>query len=330
MTTLIGNPLVSVIIRTYNRKKYVVEAINSVLAQSYKNHEIVLVDVGSTDDTRKLVETRYRDKIRYFYFPSRNHFKAFNFAVQQAKADLLLMLDDDDLLLPTNMEKQVDVLIKNPGVSIVFSRYRVFKDQDQDQTLDESQWVNTNNLFEEMMKYNAVPFSGTLIWKECIAKVGGVDENLISCMDYDLWLRLVYSGYKFYCIDEVLTLKRDHDSNMLRKMPHILRGSIATLEKLSRYLDSEKLKKSIVLSKSIAGFYLRLGIVLLDEGHYREGRTQILRAISLNAPGKKWALLYLFLSFLISKRRIDSLMSVVFKRRLLELGPIIWQKARFQ
>ena len=96
-------PKVSVVIPTYNRAHLICETIDSILAQTYKDYEIIVVDDGSTDNTQEVLK-RYGDKVRYFYQQNQGQASAWNFAVRQSSGEYIALLDSDDLWLPQKLE----------------------------------------------------------------------------------------------------------------------------------------------------------------------------------------------------------------------------------
>ena len=112
------SPRVSVLIPTWNREKYLGEAIESVLVQTYRDYEIVVVDDGSTDGTAELV--KQYDKVRYVWQPHAGIPAARNRALEEARGELIAWLDSDDLYAPIKLEKQVAYLDAHPECQIVF------------------------------------------------------------------------------------------------------------------------------------------------------------------------------------------------------------------
>ena len=182
------DPLVSAVIRTYNRESYVREAIESVLSQTYRNLEIVVVDVGSTDNTPNLLRS-FGNKIRHYRYHNRNHLAAMNFAVEKAHGEYLLLLDDDKLF-PHTAEKAIAVVRDNPEISIVTGKWRWVLDAENEVLLRENPPIDCKNMFASLLKGNCVPSCGVLVEKQAILAVGGYDESLPSCIDWDIWLRL--------------------------------------------------------------------------------------------------------------------------------------------
>lgn len=103
-----AEPLISVVIPTYNRAHYVCEAIDSVLAQTYKNIEIIAVDDGSTDNTKDIIQ-QYSSRIKYIYQNNAGPSAARNNGIKQSNGDLIAFLDSDDIWLAEKLERQVEI-----------------------------------------------------------------------------------------------------------------------------------------------------------------------------------------------------------------------------
>ena len=108
-------PKVSVIIPTYNYGKYIEKAVDSVLTQTYRDQEIIVVDDGSTDNTREIIEARYKDKVRYFYQENRGAPAARNFGLRKAEGEFVTFLDADDWLMPNSLAVYEEVVVKGRG-----------------------------------------------------------------------------------------------------------------------------------------------------------------------------------------------------------------------
>ncbi len=118
-------PVVSVIIPTYNRADMLDEALRSVFAQTYKDFEVIVVDDGSTDHTRSVVD-KYPHRVRYVHQENQGHALAKNTGIAAADGGYIAFLDDDDTWLPRKLELQMDVLENNPDVDLVYGAgYRV-------------------------------------------------------------------------------------------------------------------------------------------------------------------------------------------------------------
>ena len=119
-------PTISVIIHTYNNEKFIGETIESVLSQTYKDYEIIVIDDGSTDNTRAAL-LPYMDKIRYHYKENGGIASAKNAGIKLSKAKFIAFFDHDDLWVPDKLKMQMEYFNKNPQAGLVYSKYITFK-----------------------------------------------------------------------------------------------------------------------------------------------------------------------------------------------------------
>jgi glycosyltransferase involved in cell wall biosynthesis len=192
-----SQPLVSVIVPTYNCAAYVRNAIDSVLAQSYGSFEVVVVDDGSTDDTLDVL-AGFGDRIRVFRQQNAGPAAARNRAVAQARGEYLAFLDGDDLWLPGHLAGLMHHLIDHRDVKVAFADWLVWH-ADPDGTyppLDvapralrpdpaASGWLYTHLLFDSVIHIIAC-----VIHRSVYEAVKGFDESLRTGSDYDFWLKV--------------------------------------------------------------------------------------------------------------------------------------------
>jgi len=115
------SPLVSVIIATYNRAHLIPQSIESVLSQTFKDYEIIVVDDGSSDNTKELLKNRYGESIIYIGKEKNEGLSAArNIGVKAAKGKYLAILDDEDIWLPEKLEMQIRLMQKNPSLGVVY------------------------------------------------------------------------------------------------------------------------------------------------------------------------------------------------------------------
>src|SRR4028118_1349040 len=123
-----STPQVSVIIPAYNGDRYIAQAVESVISQTYKNWEIIVVDDGSTDDTRQALQP-YFDRIRYVYQENQGVAAARNRGIQESRGELIAFLDQDDFFLSDKLAGQVALFDAQPSLGIVNSGWRIVKEQ---------------------------------------------------------------------------------------------------------------------------------------------------------------------------------------------------------
>ncbi len=191
---------VSVIVPTYNRVHMVTEAIDSILNQTFKDFELIIVDNYSSDDTESIVKSYVDKRIRYF----RNQNNGLvsvnrNYGIEKSHGEYIAFLDDDDLWLPEKLEKQVELLDSNKELALVYSDCYII---DGDGSLRENTYFHgirpfRENVFNELLKGNFIPMLTVAVRREALDKVGVFNLRYKICQDYDLWLRIA----KYYPID---------------------------------------------------------------------------------------------------------------------------------
>jgi len=223
-------PQVSVIIPTYNRAPFVEEAIRSVLAQDFKDFELVVVDDGSTDGTRETLK-RYADSIAILHQEHRGVSSARNTGIKHSQGAYIAFLDSDDLWLPGKLSTQVSFFEEHPQALIC---------QTEEIWLRKGVRVNprkvhkkySGEIFEHCLSLCRVSPSSAMIRRVLFEEVGLFDEDLPACEDYDLWLR-VACRYPIYLIDKPLIIKRGgHPDQLSRQFEGIDRFRIRALTKI--------------------------------------------------------------------------------------------------
>jgi glycosyltransferase involved in cell wall biosynthesis len=208
-------PKVSVIIPTYNRSDYLMEAIESVRQQTYTDYEIIVVDDGSTDDTRGLLKPlRDNGTIHYIYQENQNKSAARNHGVRQAKGEYIAFLDSDDLFVPTKLEKQVAYLDEHPEVGFVHSWYSKFDDAGNHLgTRDTSKY--TGWIYPDiLLSWSILMATPCMMMRvEVFEDVGGFDVSQHWGEDIDIWRRIT-QRYPIGLVPEVLTKVRVHPGNL--------------------------------------------------------------------------------------------------------------------
>ncbi|RTY98396.1 glycosyltransferase, partial [Flavobacterium bomense] len=193
------------------------EAINSVIAQTYTDWELIIVDDGSTDATSSIIanNSNQEGRIKSFYQENGKQGKARNLGITKASGSYIAFLDADDLWLPEKLEIQLQE-IKEENVDLVFSDSYIFNN---DNVFDRSRKMNTlNQIFrgEEALKHfldgNRIPTLTVLVKKERIKFVNGFTEKkeIPLAEDYHLWLKMLISGFVFYGSGKILASYRVH------------------------------------------------------------------------------------------------------------------------
>jgi glycosyltransferase involved in cell wall biosynthesis len=191
------NPLISVVMPAYNSSKFIGEAAESALKQTYQNIELIIVDDGSTDNTLAVAED-LSDKDKrvkvYSIPPAGRPSVPRNYAISKAEGEYIAFLDSDDVWTKNKLKDQLDVLRNNPDAGFVYSVSKTFGDVNLF-----SPYYEVLPLFfraarrrEDLLKIgNTIPLSSTVVKAELLREAGGFDEDPeLKVEDYDLWLRL--------------------------------------------------------------------------------------------------------------------------------------------
>lgn len=210
-------PDVSIILPTYNgaSRGYLATAIESVLSQTQQSIELVIIDDGSSDATRKLCSRYLSHPIVTYYFQKNKGLSAArNAGIKRSKGEYLLFLDDDDIYQSCLVETMLRSFIQNndPKIGMLYCSY-LFIDE-KGKAFGKWYIPAEGNIYERLFydNYAGSP-SGTMIHRSVIEKVGLFNETLRSCEDYDMWLRIA-KHFHVYSIEEPLLLYRIHSNNM--------------------------------------------------------------------------------------------------------------------
>lgn len=182
-----ANPLVSVVIPTYNAAQYIAEAVDSALNQTYRRLEVIIVDDGSVDNTRELLAQRYGEKIRYIWQSNAGVAAARNTGIRAAQGQYVAFLDADDVFHPRRLELQVPIAEVDPRLGIVASRYtNVSEWTPLPDGEIERIWITLDDLVVQ----GRFGSCGVLARKECFEVVGYFDESLKTAEDREMWMRI--------------------------------------------------------------------------------------------------------------------------------------------
>jgi teichuronic acid biosynthesis glycosyltransferase TuaG len=208
-------PKVSVIMPAFNAAMFIEESIESVIAQTYENWELIIVDDGSTDETAKIVMgyASANNKIKYYYKENERQAIARNYGTERAMGEVIAFLDADDVWLNTRLE--VGIRHFNTCVYDLFFSDSYYSKNDNRMTveLDKRMGVKDyiyegNNALKRFLESNRVPTLTVLVKKSILIESGGFDKELVPAEDYDLWIRLLKSGCKFLAISTPLAIYR--------------------------------------------------------------------------------------------------------------------------
>ena len=204
---MVDKPLVSVVMATYNMSRYLPLAVRSVLAQTYENIELLIVDDGSTDDTAKVVEPFLDDpRVKYRIQENKGQASAKNHGIRESSGEYIAFLDADDMWAPEKIDLQLPVFSRSETLGVVYSRL-AYIDENGTQLKVSDEELFRGRVSGPLLIRNFVGFSTSVVRKECFDRLGGFKEQIRMGIDYDLWLRFS-TQYEFDYVDRPLLYYR--------------------------------------------------------------------------------------------------------------------------
>ena len=248
--------MVSVIIVVYNGEKYIEDAIKSVLNQTYKNIELIVADDGSTDSTREIVK-KYKD-IVYVYQENKGEGSARNLGIEASKGEYLAFLDADDLYTNDKIEKQLNILLNNDDIDVVYNDLKVVDENlnflnilKSEGVYDKRQDLLANIIYRQVIQGPIC----MMMRRKCIEGIKW-SEKLIYTVDYEYIMKLAFK-YNFKYLEEPLYIYRRHGHNLSNKHNNTVEEEIKIVKELG--IDNikniivatsfDKLQKDMLLAK---------------------------------------------------------------------------------
>ncbi|MDP6415706.1 MAG: glycosyltransferase, partial [Gammaproteobacteria bacterium] len=212
-------PQVSVIIPAYNSASYLRQAVDSVLSQRDTSYELIIVDDGSTDDTRTVLQA-YEDRIRYVYQDNQGVSAARNHGLRLAQGEFVVFLDADDFLLPNKLAEQVSHFEARPSLGIVHSGWRLVNQRAEtvvDVIADVEPWTDAPRLDLETWLLWKPVFLGAMMFRRVwLDDAGGFDTRLRQAEDVDLVFRLALMGCKAAWVEKPTVCYRQHENSTMQ------------------------------------------------------------------------------------------------------------------
>jgi len=291
-----STPKVSVIIPTYNRENFVVKAIDSVLCQEFKDYEIIVVDDGSTDNTKKNLK-RYGDKIKYIYQDNSGVSVARNTGIKYSTGEWLAFLDSDDEWMPDYLLTQIEKANENPDICMQTTDSLVTELNGKKESYYKihgslPKFKKKNYLFIEkplyfIIKHGPWPPCATIIRRDAIMKAGLFDTSLKRTEDYDLMVRMALQGPIGMIRKELVNVYRRNETtefltNQLTVNPIAYRESNERVfEKLKR-IETLKYKERKAVNELLSANRRTIGNLLLKKGNIKGARDCYKRALLID------------------------------------------------
>ena len=209
-------PCVSILIPCYNAERWVGQAIESALAQTWPNKEVIVVDDGSTDGSRPVIET-FGDKIRYEFGPNRGGNPCRNRLLELASGEWVQFLDADDYLLPEKIFDQMDY---SSSGDVVYGPVLIKNQNSKSETHEVAGPSSESDLFEQWIRWHVCQTGGVLWKREALLRIGGWNEDYRCCQDNEVCLRAIQHRLKFsFCPKSGAVYRIWSEETVCRKNP---------------------------------------------------------------------------------------------------------------
>jgi len=293
-----GKPKVSICIPTYNRKEYLRETIDSILAQTFKDYEIVIVDDGSTDGTETMLK-QLGIPLVYQWQENGGDAAARNKLIELAQGEYISFIDSDDLLMPDAIERMFNAIeVQSDDVIVYGSYYRINKKGHTYSKCKRKLYSGkiTKHLFETILVHSC----GSMFPAKILKNSPLFDTSLKVCSDYDLWLRLSLK-YRFLALKVPTFKRRRHPGNLSYAS---FENCLTEFEVLKRFYNENGGKEVIpekTANKVLSKEACRTGRFALKEGKYKQACQLLSQSFRLR-PNLK-SLIYWTIALILNRTR---------------------------
>ena len=289
-----SEPSVSIIIPAFNSGEYVLDAIESARQQTYSSVEIIVVDDGSTDDTREKLKGLIEEgKIRYHFQANRGLAGARNTGIKLARGKYVQFLDADDLITPDKIETQVECLEGSATTAICGCDYRFFDGANVSSLYGGDSFKGQFPLNSVARLFEFETVVHRWLFPKSIFEVADFDEDMPATEDWLLIWRLAAGGTKFLYVDDPLALYRKHDKNMTGDFRRSAAGHLLAIDKVERYQKQQhySLYSKHELNSLRESYCYELGLYFLRTNQLLKSWYYLLRALLLSSNRRQVKLL---------------------------------------
>lgn len=289
--------LVSVIVPSYNYGSFISETVQSLLSQTYKNWECIIIDDGSTDNTKDVVLdfARQDERIKYIYQNNQGLSAARNTGLSNSQGEFIQFLDADDLIESKKLEIQVEFLNKNKEVDLVYGSVRYFKSDSPSERLysmsdSDAPWMpeisgSGKSICEKLIEGNIMAVSSPLLRKRMTDLIGSFDLQLGMFADWDYWIRCAVAGmnFQFLSNNETLALVRIHPISMTQNIGKYYFEKKRVRQKISKYPLGKEILELNRFLQGVEGSYN--GIGEFRNGKKLNGLMSIIKSGAISKRG---------------------------------------------
>ena len=280
-------PKVSVITAAYNHVQFVRQSVESVLNQTYRDFEHIVVDDGSSDGTSDVLKS-FGDRINYIRQENKGVASARNHGIRKSSGDYIAILDSDDAWMPHKLERQMPIFEERPETAVVYSQACIIdaagKMRNSDDLLGEP--LNPETAFADLLRHDPIPVLTAVVKRKCIDELGGFTESLTAISDWDLWVR-ISARWPIAFIREPLALYRIHGRNSyidLNNSGQVNRERLLMLRDTTNALSGNRFEikcKKDRLQATFAYLVLQQAYGLLSRSQYSKAMEYLAFAFKL-------------------------------------------------
>lgn len=274
-----GSPLVSVVIPAYNHGAYLEDTIASALAQSWRDFEIVVVDDGSSDNTREVVAS-FGDAVRYVWQQNRGMAGARNTGIREARGEIISFLDDDDLWKPSHLSQALAALHGRPAAAACHTGWQIIDSAGVRLPQLSTRTVPPEQLCDALLDGGFFPPCSVTVRRFCFERLGMFDENLQGYADWDMWLR-VSGVYPFLGIPMVSVFYRVHGGGLSSNIDHMFTDSMKAVGKHFGPLEGDPATWPRERRRGYAMAYLNAALAYFQRDDLDHGRSYLATAFRL-------------------------------------------------
>lgn len=277
-------PTVSVVMSVYNGQDFIREAIDSILAQTFKDFEFIIIDDGSADDTTNIVRSYNDPRIRLICQNNHGLVYSFNKGVRLARGGYIARMDADDISLPSRFKKEVSLLDKNPAIGLVGTFFQ-YIDEETSERLKTVMFGPTKHIDLVRMMYLVNPFGhgSIMMRKQAVLEAGGYRSGYEPAEDYDLWHRIA-EHWQITQIPEVLYLWRLNPNSISHTKMEIQHAAAART--VNEVFDKPLASKSLLEGIRDASYYRHLNVPLSETLYHQYVDQQIVLAFHFLVRGR--------------------------------------------
>lgn len=255
-----SSPLVSIILPTYNGAPFLPESVESILAQTYNPYEVIIVDDGSTDNTKEVLKP-FAQKIRYINLEQNKGLPvARNTGIRLAQGEYIAFIDADDLWLPEKLQTNVEYFGRHPDVGMVYSGHTNIDEKGRTLNGGVKKRLPSGKIFFQLYsEQNFIIPSSVVVRKEVFETTGLFDEQLVNCQDWDMWLRIAFY-FKIEGINEPLVKYRHNPHSLSKNRNNVLKYQKLVIDKTYHAFKGKTGKMNEKLyRKRLASHYAKVG-----------------------------------------------------------------------